>query len=332
MADDHLHPHGNKPLQHHSDLGPGPRIDATAHREHFRLHEDPALLSSSVAPFESAAPAQNEQRFRRWCRGCSAAEAATTKRLRLWPLVAAIRRTQPRRRLAWRLLVRAESPAHRRNHGARGVQNRDLPMQSQPVSTALRLRLDARLRHAQRSRCCRCGRTTRRGAGDCMRGKGNSEAGAAARAEAVVAPTGAQHACRCAITTGAEFAGSRFRASTVTFVRRQRPYRRSPRSRSPGCCSARAERSSHRCRDKRCSVCRIAPGALLRPGPPRNRTGTFQRIRLEQAVEIRWRNAIRSARKTGACRPQVRSPRRWPRRLTCPLVPASSSSSSRWLT
>ena len=174
MADDHLHPHGNKPLQHHSDLGPGPRIDATAHREHFRLHEDPALLSSSVAPFESAAPAQNEQRFRRWCRGCSAAEAATTKRLRLWPLVAAIRRTQPRRRLAWRLLVRAESPAHRRNHGARGVQNRDLPMQSQPVSTALRLRLDARLRHAQRSRCCRCGRTTRRGAGDCMRGKGKA--------------------------------------------------------------------------------------------------------------------------------------------------------------
>jgi len=76
----------------------------------------------------------------------------------------------------------------------------------------------------------------------------------------------------------------------------------------------------------RCRCCRIAPGALLRPGPPRNRTGTFQRIRLEQAVEIRWRNAIRSARKTGACRPQVRSPRRWPRRLTCPLVPASSSS------
>ena len=53
---------------------------------------------------------------------------------------------------------------------------------------------------------------------------------------------------------GTEFAESRFRASRVTFVRRQRPYRRSPRSRSSGCCSARAKRSSHRCRDKRCSV------------------------------------------------------------------------------
>ena len=54
--------------------------------------------------------------------------------------------------------------------------------------------------------------------------------------------------------SGTEFAESRFRASRVTFVRRQRPYRRSPRSRSSGCCSARAKRSSHRCRDKRCSV------------------------------------------------------------------------------
>ena len=44
------------------------------------------------------------------------------------------------------------------------------------------------------------------------------------------------------------------RARTVTFVRRHGPHRRSPRSRSPGCCSARAERSPHRCRDKRCSV------------------------------------------------------------------------------
>ena len=41
--------------------------------------------------------------------------------------------------------------------------------------------------------------------------------------------------------------------------------------------------------------CRIAPGALLRPGPPRNRTSTFQRIRLEQAVEVRFRNVVRSA-------------------------------------
>ncbi len=53
---------------------------------------------------------------------------------------------------------------------------------------------------------------------------------------------------------GTEFAESRFRASRVTFARRQRPYRRSPRSRSSGCCSARAKRSSHRCREKRCSV------------------------------------------------------------------------------
>ena len=53
---------------------------------------------------------------------------------------------------------------------------------------------------------------------------------------------------------GTELAESRFQASRVTFVRRQRPYRRSPRSRSKGCFSARAKRSSHRCRDKRCSV------------------------------------------------------------------------------
>jgi len=55
--------------------------------------------------------------------------------------------------------------------------------------------------------------------------------------------------------------------------------------------------------------CRIAPSALLRSGPPRNRTGTFQRIRLEQAVGIRWQGAVRSARKVGASRPRVRSPR-----------------------
>ena len=83
---------------------------------------------------------------------------------------------------------------------------------------------------------------------------------------------------------------------------------------------------------RRCSSCRIAPGALLRPGPPRNRTGTFQRIRLEQAVEIRGRGAVRSAHKTRVGRPRVRSPRRWSRRLTCPVVLASPSSSSRWLT
>ncbi len=50
--------------------------------------------------------------------------------------------------------------------------------------------------------------------------------------------------------------GGAGRAITVKTrpYRDQRPYRRSPRSRSSGCCSARAKRSSHRCRDKRCSV------------------------------------------------------------------------------
>ncbi len=48
------------------------------------------------------------------------------------------------------------------------------------------------------------------------------------------------------------------------------------------------------------ALLRIAPGALLRPGPPRNRTGTFQRIRLEQAVEVRRRGVVRSARNAGA--------------------------------
>jgi hypothetical protein len=63
---------------------------------------------------------------------------------------------------------------------------------------------------------------------------------------------------RCARSRqGTEFAGSRFRSSTVKFVRRHGPSQRPPRSRSRGCCSARAERSSDRCRDKRCSVSSI---------------------------------------------------------------------------
>ena len=65
----------------------------------------------------------------------------------------------------------------------------------------------------------------------------------------------AQHARMRAITTGRrvcaianpEQAPSRSCVGTG-------PHQRSARSRSPGCCSARAERSSHRCRDKRCSV------------------------------------------------------------------------------
>jgi len=42
-------------------------------------------------------------------------------------------------------------------------------------------------------------------------------------------------------------------------------------------------------------------------------------------VKVRWRDVVRSAHETGASRPRVRSPRPWSRRLTCPLVPASSS-------
>jgi hypothetical protein len=81
-----------------------------------------------------------------------------------------------------------------------------------------------------------------------------SEPGPAARAEAVVASPGTNRPGCARSRQGTEFAESRFRASRVTFLRRQRPYRRSLRSRSRGCCSAKAKRSSHRCRDKRCSV------------------------------------------------------------------------------
>jgi len=62
-----------------------------------------------------------------------------------------------------------------------------------------------------------------------------------------VAPPGTNRPGCARSRQGTECAESRFRASRVTFVRRQRPYRRSPRSRSSGCCSARAERSSDRC-------------------------------------------------------------------------------------
>jgi hypothetical protein len=75
-----------------------------------------------------------------------------------------------------------------------------------------------------------------------------------------VAPPGTNRPGCARSRQGTEFPESRFRASRVTFVRRQRPYRRSPRSRSRGYCSARAKRSSHRCRDKRCSVS-SGPGA-----------------------------------------------------------------------
>ena len=48
--------------------------------------------------------------------------------------------------------------------------------------------------------------------------------------------------------------------------------------------------------DRRARRCRIGPGALLRPGPPKNRTCAFQRIRLKQAGEgaVARRRTIRS--------------------------------------
>ena len=82
----------------------------------------------------------------------------------------------------------------------------------------------------------------------------HSEPGPAARAEAVVAPPWTNRPGCARSRQGTEFAVSRLRASRVTFVRRQRPYRRSPRSRSRGCCSARAKRSSRPCRHTRCSL------------------------------------------------------------------------------
>ena len=82
--------------------------------------------------------------------------------------------------------------------------------------------------------------------------------------------------------------------------RRTQPWARAPTQKRP--CSA-VEASAlpiSNSLDRECPVCRIAPGALLRPGPPRNRTGTFQRIRLEQAVEVRGRGVVRSARKAAS--------------------------------
>jgi len=122
----------------------------------------------------------------------------------------------------------------------------------------------------------------------------HSEPGPAARAEAVVAPPGTNRPGCARSRQGTEFAESRFRASRATFVRRQRPYRRSPRSRSRGCCSARAKRSSHRCRDKRCSVSSIAGTrsavrlAPARPGKAGAAGAAFGRnrvIHLTQAAE-----------------------------------------------
>jgi hypothetical protein len=74
------------------------------------------------------------------------------------------------------------------------------------------------------------------------------------------------------------------------------------------------------------------PDALLRPAPLRTGRARFRASGSSRPVKVRWRNAVRSAHEVGASRPRVRSPRRWSRRLTCPLVLASSSSSLRRLT
>ena len=160
----------------------------------------------------------------------------------------------------------------------------------------------------------------------------HSEAGAAARAEAVVAPQGpARPDVRG--PTGHRVCWSRFRASTVTFMRRHGPYRRSPRSRSSGCRSARAERSSHRRRDKRCSVSpgpaaswpstawplRHASGGLVRLQVTADRAaskhigGSCNRGKRLAAVRVDWsRQALRLIGASPARKAIVRVPE-WPR-------------------
>ena len=112
-----------------------------------------------------------------------------------------------------------------------------------------------------------------RPAGRLLAWQRHSEPGPAARAEAVVAPPGTNRPGCARSRQAPSLLSSRFRASRVTFVRGQRPYRRSPRSRSSGCCSARAKRPSHRCRDKRCSVSSFGEeirALELAPGRSRN--------------------------------------------------------------
>ena len=102
----------------------------------------------------------------------------------------------------------------------------------------------------------------------------------------------------------------------------------------------RSSRSGHRDdRFRFFDFCRLVPGdrvgrgtrRLLTPSPPRNRTCQSPGIRLEQALEVRWREAVRSSHRR-VDRPRVRSPRPWSWRLTCPSVRASSSSSPAGLT
>ena len=83
--------------------------------------------------------------------------------------------------------------------------------------------------------------------------------------------------------------------------------------------------------EARCAQLSGKPGTLLCPAPLRTVRATFTAHGSSKPSRVRWRDAVRSAHRR-ACRPRVRSPRRWSRRLTCPLVLASSSSSFRWLT
>ena len=179
----------------------------------------------------------------------------------------------------------------------------------------------------------------------------HSEPGPAARAEAVVAPPGTNRPGCARSRQGTEFAESRFRASRVTFVRRQRPFRPSPRSRSSGCCSARAKRSSHRCRDKRCSVSsfgeaagpvgRVSSGcascAYLGVGgrggrPVRSETSAMVRMRSGRTPRGSWRSSNpaalssrwQSLQFSGECSGQASS---WDH--SCSPIWASGQASSR---
>ena len=92
-------------------------------------------------------------------------------------------------------------------------------------------------------------------------------------------------------------------------MRRQRPYRRSPRSRSSGCCSARAKRSSHRCRDKRCSVS-SHPAATRVSTPVAATPGERQPRALASHRESRCEQAPRRVRQLRKAPPARRSRRR----------------------
>ena len=73
------------------------------------------------------------------------------------------------------------------------------------------------------------------------------------------------------------------------------------------------------------------PGASRRRAPLGTGLASLPASGSSKPVEVRWREAVRSIQH-GVDRPRVRSPRPWSRRLTCPSVRASSSSSPAGLT